>query len=47
MREERERLLADLERERERADREQERAEELLSQLWAFRRPWWRRMFGG
>ena len=40
MREERERLLADLARERERADRLEEELREA-------RQPWWRRMFGG
>jgi excisionase family DNA binding protein len=40
MRQERERLIADLERERERAER-------LERELAESRRPWWQRMFGG
>ncbi len=37
---ERDRLIADLDRERERADR-------LEQELRDVRRPWWRKMFGG
>jgi excisionase family DNA binding protein len=48
MREERERLLADLERERERADRLEGRAEQLRSELEAERnRGFWARLFRG
>lgn len=39
MQQERERLMADL-------DRERERAERLEQELQAARRPWWRRVFG-
>ncbi len=39
MRQERERLIADL-------DRERERAERLERELADARRPWWRRLFG-
>ena len=44
MQQERERLIEDLERERERAERLQR---ELDTARQAAARPWWRRMFGG
>jgi len=50
MREERERLLEDLRRERERADQVELEARRLRAALEEARkpeRPWWRRMFGG
>jgi excisionase family DNA binding protein len=50
MREERERLIADLVRERERADQVELEARRLRAALEEARkpeRPWWRRMFGG
>ncbi len=48
MREERERLLGDLERERERAARLEERAEQLRDELEAERsKGFWQRLFGG
>ena len=50
MREERERLIADLVRERERADQVELEARWLRAALEEARkpeRPWWRRMFGG
>ena len=50
MREERERLIADLVRERERADQVELEARRLQAALEEARkpeRPWWRRMFGG
>lgn len=40
LREERDRLLAE-------RDRERERAERLLAELAEARRPWWRKLFGG
>jgi excisionase family DNA binding protein len=50
MREERERLIANLVRERERADQVELEARRLRAALEEMRkpeRPWWRRMFGG
>ena len=47
LREERDRLLEDLERERQRADQEGQRADRLQAELWEAHRPWWRRLFGG
>jgi hypothetical protein len=44
---ERERLLEDARRERERADQERERAERLQAELDQAQLPWWKRMFGG
>lgn len=44
MQQERERLVADLDRERERAERLER---ELEAARQASGRPWWRRMFGG
>jgi hypothetical protein len=46
MREERERLLAELERERGRLEEERRRANRLEEELREARRPWWRRVFG-
>ncbi len=46
IREERDRLLSQLEEERERADAERERAEQLRDELEQARQSWWRRFFG-
>jgi len=46
IREERDRLLTQLEEERGRAEAERERAEQLREELEQARRSWWRRFFG-
>jgi hypothetical protein len=46
IREERDRLLSQLEEERGRAEAERERAEQLRGELEQARRSWWRRFFG-
>ena len=46
LREDRGRMLADLERERGRADRAESEISELRRRLEAYRRPRWRRLFG-
>jgi excisionase family DNA binding protein len=47
MQEHRDRLIEDLERERERAERLERELSEARDTLEARSRPWWRRMFGG
>lgn len=47
LREERERLLSDLAREREHRAEERKHVEELQAELERARRPWWRKIFGG
>lgn len=47
IREERDRLLEERDRERERAERLEEERVRLREQLEAAQRPWWRRVFGG
>lgn len=46
IREDRDLMLADLERERGRADRAESEASELRGRLEAYRRPRWRKLFG-